>query len=299
MSSECKSGAIIKKNIFTALFFIISISAIPLSGQNPDDIEGTIEDNLNPPALQELIDYNRSNNTKNGFSAHKQNYILPYTYSLLDDDDGRKKYEIKFQMSLKQRLLKFYGWAFYFGYTQKSFWQAYDFSESRPFRENNFNPEFFLRTKIWSGLRIDTGGEHESNGKDLPYSRSWNRIYISPYFENDYIILRLKGWYRIKEDKKKNESDTDGDDNPDIHKYYGYGELGLTVKFPELNQTYLSSFARYNPKYNRGAIEVNLTVPLPLSSMSFMVQYWNGYGESLIDYDVKQQKFGIGLNFTR
>lgn len=115
------------ERIFTALLFIIF--AVPLAGQSADDIEGTLEENLNPPALQELIDYNLSNNTTNGFSPHKQNYILPFTYSGLSENDGRKKYEIKFQVSVKQRLLKFYGWAFYFAYTQKSFWQAYDFND--------------------------------------------------------------------------------------------------------------------------------------------------------------------------
>ncbi len=285
------------ERIFTALLFIIF--AVPLAGQSADDIEGTLEENLNPPALQELIDYNLSNNTTNGFSPHKQNYILPFTYSGLSENDGRKKYEIKFQVSVKQRLLKFYGWAFYFAYTQKSFWQAYDFNDSRPFRENNFNPEFFFRTRMWGGFRVDTGAEHESNGQELPDSRSWNRVYMTPYFENDYIIASVKGWYRLKEKSKKNETDVDGDDNPEILKYYGYGELGVTVKFPELYRIYLSSYVRFNPASRRGVAEVNITVPLSLNSMSLMVQYWDGYGESLIDYDVRQRKFGLGLNFTR
>lgn len=285
------------KKTVSALLFIFFIT--PLMAQTNDDFEGTLEENLIPPDLTELIDYNMSNNTKNGFSPHKQNYILLFTYSGLSEDDGRQKIETKFQVSLKQRLLKFYGWAIYLGYTQKSFWQSYDFNASSPFRENNFDFEFFSRTKMWDGFRIDSGVEHESNGRDLAYSRSWNRIYITPYFENDYLILKTKAWYRIKEKKKKDESDVRGDDNPDITQYYGYGELGLTLKFHELRQTYLTMLGRYNYKHKRGCAEINLTVPLPLSSMSFMVQYWDGYGESLIDYNVNQRKIGIGINFTR
>lgn len=280
-------------------FLLLFVIIIPLAAQYEDDIEGTIEREMTPPSIGEIIDYNISNNTKNGFSAHKMNYILPFTYSGMSEDDGRKKYEIKFQVSVKQRLLKFYGWAFYFAYTQKSFWQAYDFRDSRPFRENNFNPEFFIRSKMWNGLRLDTGVEHESNGQELPDSRSWNRVYLTPYFENDRFRASLKGWYRFDEENKKNESDTRGDDNPDIGRYYGYCELGLTVKIPELRHTHISSMFRFNPVYKRGAAEINLTVPLYLNSMSLMAQYWDGYGESLIDYNMKERKVGIGLNFTR
>jgi phospholipase A1 len=77
---------------------------------------------------------------------------------------------------------------------------------------------------MWSGFRIDTGAEHESNGKDIPASRSWNRLYIMPYFENDYIIATLKAWYRLQENKKDGEEDVAGDDNPGIHRFW-YGEL--------------------------------------------------------------------------
>lgn len=276
---------------------------MPLSAQTSDEIEGVVPNNLdgilNPPTPKEIIDYNISNNTKNGFSAHKLNYILPFTYTSLPGTDERKKNEIKFQLSVKQRLLKFYGWGFYFGYTQKSFWQAYDINDSSPFRENNFNPEFFLRTKMWNGLRIDTGWEHESNGQKIPDSRSWNRIYCTPYYENDRMIASLKGWYRLEEKNKDEDNDADGDDNPDIISYYGYGELGLTLKIPEFYNTYISTMSRYNFRSGKGAIEINATLPLHLNSMSLMVQYWNGYGENLIDYNVKQQKIGIGLSFTR
>jgi phospholipase A1/A2 len=285
------------KTLIVPLF--LAVLAMPLRGEGTDDIEGDIIDNINPPTINELIDYNRSNNKKDGFSAHRLNFILPFTYSGLPARDERQDWEVKFQMSIKQRLLKFYGWAFYFGYTQKSFWQAYDTGDSRPFRENNFNPELFFRTRMWSGFRIDSGMEHESNGRDIPYSRSWNRLCLTPYFENGRVIASLKAWYRLREKKKTDEMDADGDDNSDICRYYGYGELGLTIKFPELFQAYCASLVRYNPRYGRGAVELTLTVPLSLNSMSFMIQYWEGYGESLIDYNVHQRKIGIGLNFTR
>lgn len=290
-----------KGKIVSLIFFVILY--MPLSAQNSEDIEGDVPSNiegiLDPPSPKEIIDYNISNNIKNGFSEHKLNYILPLTYTSLPRTDERKKKEIKFQFSVKQRLLKFYGWAFYFSYSQKSFWQAYDLTDSSPFRENNFNPELFLRTKMWNKLRIDTGLEHESNGKEIPDSRSWNRIYCAPYYENDRIIANLKGWYRLEEDNKDKEGDVNGDDNPDIIKYYGHGQLGLTLKIPEFYDTYISTISRYNFRSGKGAIEINATLPLHVNSMSLMVQYWNGYGESLIDYNVKQQKIGIGLNFTR
>jgi len=249
------------------------------------------------PSISEIIDYNISNNTKNGFSAHKPNYFLLYTYSNYQTD--RQKEEIKFQISIKQRMLRFYGWGLYFGYTQKSLWQAYDSLNSRPFRENNFNPEIFFRTKMWNGLRFDFGIEHESNGQSGLKSRSWNRISLTPYFENHRFVLYLKGWYRLKEEKKENPEDTNGDDNPDIHKYMGYCELGGILKLPELLNIQILSVGRFNVRTHRGAFLSSLTIPFRLSSTSVIVQYFDGYGESLIDYNVKQRRIGIGFCFTR
>ena len=285
---------------FIAAAFLFAL-LVPVSAQERDDIDGNISDNngadSKPESIGQLIDYNMANNIKDGFSAHKQNYILPLT--LGTDHDGRDGEEIKFQISIKQRIIKFHGWACYFGFTQKSFWQAYDYKDSRPFRENNFNPEFFLRTKMWSGFRIDLGAEHESNGQSAEKSRSWNRVYLTPYFENSRFIVFAKGWYRLQERKKENPSDTEGDDNPDSQKYYGYGELGVTLKIPELHDTWLTTLSRYNFVHNKGAVEATLTVPMFTNSMKVMVQYREGYGESLIDYNRRERKVGFGFNFTR
>lgn len=283
--------------LYCTLLFIFIMSTL---AKSDDGIEVTDEDivtGLQLSPAKEPVDYNKSNNAENGFSSHKSNYVLPVTFA--DYTEGRKREEIKFQISIKQRLVRFYGWAAYFGYTQKSFWQAYSFSDSQPFRENNFNPEIFIRTKMWIGIRFDLGLEHESNGQKVPESRGWNRIYFTPYFENDYFICSAKGWYRIKEKRKKKETDGIGDDNPDIIHYYGYGELGLTAKFISLWNIWLSGIFRYNPKWDKGSAEINFTIPISTKSVKGMIQYWEGYGESLIDYNIRQRKIGFGLCFTR
>ena len=81
--------------------------------------------------------------------THRSNYVLPFSYNYSPnrepfqaDSTGEdiERTEVKFQLSLKVKL-----WQdilgkdvdLWFGYTQKSFWQLYDFAESSPFRETN------------------------------------------------------------------------------------------------------------------------------------------------------------------
>jgi phospholipase A1/A2 len=286
---------------FICLFIIIFISLINSSALYSNNIDGAVGDSTNNSLVEEtennLTDNDNSNTSINSFSAHRSNYLLPFTYS--NNSFGRMRKEAKFQISVKQRFIKFYGWAFYFGYSQKSFWQVYDYNNSRPFRESNFNPELFIRTKTRIDFRGEFGIEHESNGQNIPSSRSWNRIYIAPHYENKYAVIYFKGWWRIIEKKKTNSDIVSGDDNPDIYKYYGHGELGITFKLPSFNRLYISTISRWNIKHNRGSIEANATFPGFAGDLSLMIQYWNGYGESLIDYNVKQQKIGFGMTFTR
>jgi phospholipase A1 len=50
---------------------------------------------------------------------------------------------------------------------------------------------------------------------------------------------------------------------------------------------------------NRGAIELNWSRPFPYSGKTrLMLQYFYGYGESLIDFDKLTNRVGIGLQLS-
>src|SRR6185436_13257366 len=122
-------------------------------------------------------------------------------------------------------------------------------------------PEFFYRWKPhWRQrpeLGFDVGGDHESNGKDLPDSRSWNRLYLASYFEGASQLAYLKLWYRLPEDPKSSPEDTEGDDNPDIQDFYGYGEFNWQFKFEGERRQMLSLMVRANPTTGKGALNLN------------------------------------------
>jgi len=247
-------------------------------------------------------------------TPHKMNYILPVT---LTDEINTQAYdnfsnwaenlkdvEAKFQISIKVPLttgdLLTKGDQLLFGFTLASWWQLYTESISRPFRETNYQPEIFYITPIdWHPFDTNTGVifgfEHQSNGRSQLISRSWNRVYVNFLFEKNNFALSFRPWYRISEDEKGNSIDTVGDDNPDIDKYMGHFELGLAYDWRDDYE--FSMKLRENFSEHHGAIEIGFTFPL-WGKLRGYAQYFNGYGESLIDYNHKQQRIGIGFALT-
>lgn len=247
-------------------------------------------------------------------TAHKQNYLLPYTHT---SKVNRKAYqyagdwvdelehsEAKLQISLKVPLNT--GNIFtdsdglYFGFTVQSWWQVYADELSAPFRETNYQPEIFYLTGLdWKPFGGNTGLglgiEHQSNGRSQLLSRSWNRVYASFLYEKDNYAISFRPWYRIKEDEKDDPLDSDGDDNPDIEKYMGHFDLKGAYR---LGKHEISFMGRNNLRSdNKGAIELGWSFPLS-GHLKGYVQYFNGYGESLIDYDISQERIGIGILLT-
>lgn len=255
-------------------------------------------------------------------TPHHQNYILPFThndspnqepltqqgtYAGINDPIQHKeaKLQISFKVPLNENDLFFPNDGVYLGFTMKSFWQVYNKELSAPFRETNYRPEIFYQTPITSqalgGSWIGRFGlEHESNGRSQLLSRSWNRVFVGLGFLKDRWALYLQPWYRLPEDKKKDDGDPDtpiapkGDDNPDIEDFLGHYEF-LGVYNAEPYE--LTSMIRHNFQTGKGSIEMGVSFPL-WGRLKGFVQYYNGYGESLIDYDHRVQRVGLGLLLT-
>jgi phospholipase A1 len=231
-----------------------------------------------------------------GLSLHKPMFVLPYTYS--EEYHGQDT-EVYFQISLKQRLFSI---PLYLGYTQKAFWQAFNDKRSTPFRETDYNPELFYRyipadREKWHHLGADFGFEHESNGRDLPDSRSWNRLYFAPFIAEGEHAIYVKLWYRLPEDKSKPPTDPDRDDNPDIQSYYGYGELNYIQQV--YKKQVINTTARWNPTTGRGSIRAEYTIPSVNNDYFFMFYLFQGYGEDLLNYNHSVFRVGVGLAVAR
>lgn len=228
---------------------------------------------------------------------HKPIFILPYTYSR---DYESQATEVLFGVSAKVRPL---GPPLYVSYSQRSYWALYDSDRSRPFRETVYNPEIFYRWTprdqvpgevIWG---FDGGYEHESNGQDIPQSRSWDRLYLAPFFERRGTALQVKLWYRLPENEKKDEDDADGDDNPDIERFLGYGELHFYRRFNLDRRMHL--MLRGNQSTGKGALQIDYSWRIGDGDLFWQAYLWQGYGESLTDYNNSVTRIGIGFSLAR
>jgi len=244
------------------------------------------------------------------FRPHRPNYFLPVKYSNRPNDTpfrnaygqsalGLDSTETKLQLSFKVKALEgVFGHDdvdLWFGYTTTSYWQAYNDTISSPFRETNYEPEAILTWRTdyslagFRGRFVNFGLAHQSNGRGDPLSRSWNRVYAQFGFERGNLAVLVRPWYRIPENDRK-------DDNPDIEKYLGHGDLQLVYR--DGRQTY-ALLVRNNLRRdsNRGAFELSWHFPLH-GRLNGYVQFFSGYGESLIDYDHIQQTLGFGISLT-
>ena len=214
--------------------------------------------------------------------------------SLGDGGDTLKRQEIKFQISMKAPL-----WRnmfetnndLMFAYTSTSWWQYSnsDDDNSKAFRETNYEPEVFLRH--YGGPKLPFGGQlsavdlginHQSNGRSELLSRSWNRVMGRAYLDFDEIAVAFRAWYRIPEDE-------DDDDNPHMRRYYGAGDI--TVAWAPNKNTFS---AMLRPGTEENGLELTWSYPVS-RYLRIYTQYWNGYGESLLDYDTRSQRIGIGF----
>lgn len=240
-------------------------------------------------------------------------FILPARYSDHPNDAPQspshpapfslplKNTEIEFQLSMKVKAAEnlFGSHAdLWFAYTQQSQWQAYNskkvntsvgkLSTSSLFRETDYNAQIFATFPTHydlaslTGRFINVGLWHQSNGGADPASRSWNRVFAQFGFERGDFALYVRPWIRIKEA-------ISNDDNPDIVHYEGYGDVTGIYKWGQQEFSLLG-------RLNGGNYGLQGTWDFPIKGrLKGYVKATSGYGETLIDYNWRQNTVGVGV----
>jgi len=253
--------------------------------------------------------------------GHRESYVLGITYA--EDPNGRvqgfrevKHREVKFQVSVRYRLfdVKRLGGKVVAGYTNTSFWQLYNWSESAPFRTTDHEPEVFYEQKM--NDRYDdrhprywrVGVVHESNGEGLGLSRSWNRVFgeilvgqvKEPCCDREQRRFPRPGSYGSVKFWWNFDYDDSERGNPRIDKYMGNVELRGEHVWPCWARPRLLVMVRNNLRSdgNRGAVQVDFSIAPWGMGPRLRLQYFNGYGESLIDYDHNSNRIGLGFELT-
>jgi len=270
------------------------------------------EDNSDNGAMNNLVDRQVEAEKalfsfSGSFISYRPTYIMPITWMDspnqtpisprlgttgydYDLENEEAKYQISFKVPLLTGLMEDRT-TLWFGYTQRSFWQVYNRDDSAPFRETNYEPEIFLRHQTnWnlgavalSGVTV--GINHQSNGQSEPRSRSWNRVMASAAFTHGRWLFVLEPWYRIPDSSK--------DDNADIERYLGHANYNIVYKLAE-DRTFSMKLMNNLRSENHTSVEFGYSFPLGDTIKGFF-QYYNGYGESLIDYNHRIERFGLGI----
>jgi phospholipase A1 len=198
---------------------------------------------------------------------------------------------VKFQLSISQKITRSnlpFNTYLFIQFTQKTLWNVLE--ESLPMRDMNFNPGIGLGHLIIYHNRYIGKGilmlEHESNGKDGLMSRSWNKVSLGA---NMLLTKRIEGqmkfWIPI----------IDSDNNRDILNYNGLGHIGVNYRTPDkrfcagLLATWRANSFNFNTQW-----EVSFKINNN-ENQYFFLQYYNGYGENLLDYKQYKSVFRLGF----
>ncbi|MFY1855540.1 phospholipase A [Achromobacter xylosoxidans] len=213
----------------------------------------------------------------------------------------------RFQISAKYRLFSpsgnrpaTWGENFYLGYTQTSLWDLQ--GDSMPFIDTTFNPSlFWLSDNMWQSesqswrLGLNTGVEHNSNGKAGDDSRSVNDAYIQPQFNYRFdggstltFAPKVKAYFGV------------ASENSDYADYAG--RVDWNLRWAQDNGAVVSAMYRQGDQRRR-TTQLDFAWPLQRTWLDMNgylhLQYFNGYGETLLGYNQRNEsQFRIGLSLV-
>lgn len=224
------------------------------------------------------------------FSIYQNNYFITGipTNEKIDSQNADSKYQISFKQLVTRKAL-LWDTHLYVTYSQKAFWNIFEFSS--PFQEINFNPSAGLQ-KIFYNKNDRVSGKaslmlnHNSNGRDSIYSRSWNSLnfkYTLPL--NTSILMSAEVWapFMYK------------DDNPDLFEYIGVTKLSFSYAIKP-DKLYFDISAQKGLNWDwKGSIKSSISYNLFNSKNQYvMLEWFAGHGESLVNYDKFTSMVRIG-----
>ena len=225
---------------------------------------------------------------------------------------GPKAPAAKFQFSLKYRLLSFSGdtpetvtSTVQFGYTQRSLWNVS--SNPSAFYDTSYMPSLFYQFRAlapgpdvakggltWLGFQ--SGYQHESNGQGGLEERSLNTLFV----RSSYLLGRPDQWHAVVQVRV---FDYVGglSNNPSLPDYRGYGDWQVILARgdgPSLNYT---GWAGKDFNHFTSQFDLNFPIKTRLLDVAtyFLVQYFDGYGESLREYAKSSKTVRAGVSLVR
>ncbi len=269
---------------------IVFLGCLFLSVNNPvcaqNILSGIPYETKDEKSIREELDKEPS------FSAFKDNLGLIGT--TIGSKPTSTNSDATFQLSVMQRLSDskmLWDSHFFFQFTMSCFLNV--FEPSFPLHDMSINPGIGLNKYLFKdGKYIGQGYlmlEHESNGFDSIQSRSWNKVSVAATIQmTRNWEFQAKAWIPI----------VDGRYSQDIVRYQG---LFFVASNFSTNNKRLNFSMMLTPTY-RSRIGINSKFELNVRALRkqpvyAIMQYYNGYGENLLDYDIYKSRLRFGFAF--
>lgn len=268
------------KRLCLLLTLLACLAAIPAAGQ----IVSIPGEKIDGDSVRRAFD------DRPYFGLYKDNYFIFGTS--IGPKPSAENSNIKFQISISQRLTRStlpWGTYLYLFYSQKCFWNI--LQRSMPMTDLNFNPglglakPLFVHNKYIGKVTLIV--EHESNGRDGDASRSWNKVSLAANIMIDpNMMVHGKVWIPI----------VDSGNNRDILRYSGIYQMGMQ---------FMSSDRKFNGgvtlvKRKGWNLNFNTIAEFGIrlrkkSNQYLFFQYYNGYGEGLLEYNRFHSELRVGI----
>jgi outer membrane phospholipase A len=296
-------GAFVKQEYFLKVPSTIR-GAGSLSVSNYNEIAIRVEEPLGTNYVQTKMAPATASSSKPSRTALAKffdNHLSPYEpiYFLVGNYPAAE-----FQLSLKFQLFDLTNsyavvTNLYFAYTQTSYW---DLLTSDPsFFDTSYKPSVFvyfpgLFTRKDEAFQLDlqAGAEHESNGRGGEMERSIYTAYLQPTLTfgrpgHLQFALQPRVWTYFLV----------GHNNPDIAEFRGYADLRAFLTLKREPNSWanfqVETRLRIGDDGEHAGVQVDVRYKFPHFNPTLDVQYFEGYGQTLRQYNKQAHGLRVGL----